>query len=87
MTKGFKPLSDRVLVKAKSIETRTESGILIPGSGQKKPSEGEVISVGANVEDLSIGDNIMFAEGAGTPITIEGTEYLIIKVELIYGIL
>ena len=42
----IKPLSDRVIVKAKEAEERTASGIILPDTAKEKPQIGEVVSVG-----------------------------------------
>lgn len=49
-----KPLGDRVLVKIKDAEEKTQGGILLPSTAQSKPQGGEVVSVG---EGKSIGKN------------------------------
>jgi chaperonin GroES len=45
-------LGDRVLVKIKTVEEKSEGGILLPSSAQTKPQAGEVVAVG---EGKSIG--------------------------------
>jgi co-chaperonin GroES (HSP10) len=41
------PVGDRVLVKVDVSEEKTTSGILLPSSAQKKPTQGEITSVGS----------------------------------------
>lgn len=48
----IKPLGDRVLVKIKTVEEKTDGGILLPTTAQTKPQAGEVVAVG---EGKSIG--------------------------------
>lgn len=43
---SIKPLGDRVLVKIKEAEEKTESGILLPMTAQTKPQGGEVVAIG-----------------------------------------
>lgn len=43
---SIKPLGDRVLLKIKSAEEKTEGGILLPTTAQTKPQGGEVVAVG-----------------------------------------
>ena len=40
------PLYDRVIVKRIEPETKTASGLIIPGSAAEKPDQGIVMSVG-----------------------------------------
>ena len=43
---AIKPLGDRVLVKIKEAEEKTDGGILLPTTSQTKPQGGEVVAVG-----------------------------------------
>lgn len=43
---SIKPLGDRVLVKIKTVEEKTDGGILLPTTAQTKPQAGEVVAVG-----------------------------------------
>lgn len=51
---AIKPLGDRVLVKVKEAEEKTEGGILLPSTAQSKPQGGEVVAVG---EGKTLGKN------------------------------
>lgn len=51
---AIKPLGDRVLVKVKEAEEKTEGGILLPSNAQSKPQGGEVVAVG---EGKTVGKN------------------------------
>ena len=43
----FRPLHDRVVVRRVDSEEKTAGGIIIPDTAKEKPSEGEVVAVGA----------------------------------------
>lgn len=43
---AIKPLGDRVLVKIKESEEKSQGGILLPTTAQTKPQGGEVVAVG-----------------------------------------
>ena len=43
---SIKPLGDRVLVKVKTSEAKSDGGILLPVSVQTRPQGGEVVAVG-----------------------------------------
>lgn len=89
----FKPLSDRVLVKPDSAEEKTESGIIIPDTAKEKPQRGTVVSVGpGKVEngqkvEMSVkeGDKVLYGKYAGTEITLDGDEYMIMRENDILG--
>jgi chaperonin GroES len=86
---NFKPNEDRVLVEASPAEEKTSSGIIIPDTAKEKPQKGKVIAVGDGMKDkpvtVKVGDNILYGKYAGTEITIEGKEYLIMRNSDIFG--
>ena len=91
----FRPLHDRVVVKRLEGEEKTKGGIIIPDSAKEKPSEGEVIAVGAGGRDdsgkltpmdVKKGDRILFGKWSGTEVKIDGEELLIMKESDIMGI-
>lgn len=89
----FQPLSDRVLVKPDVAEEKTESGIIIPDTAQEKPQRGTVVAVGpGKVEDgkkvdMSVkeGDKVLYGKYAGTEITLDGDEMMIMRENDILG--
>ena len=86
---NFKPLGDRVLVKVQEPETKTASGIIIPDNASKeKPTQAEVIAIGEDVKHVAIGDTVMYAQYARTAtVTLDMTEYLVMEVSEILGVL
>ena len=52
--KNVAPVGDRVLVKVDSEEQKTSSGLLLPTSAQKKPTQGEIIGAG-NAKAVKVG--------------------------------
>jgi chaperonin GroES len=88
---NFKPNEDRVLIEAAEAETKTSSGIIIPDTAKEKPQKGKVIAIGEGLKDkpvtVKVGDNVLYGKYAGTEITIEGKEYLIMRNSDIFGII
>ncbi len=93
---AFTPLHDRVLVRRVESEEKTAGGLIIPDSAKEKPSEGEIVSVGAGARDddgdripmdVKAGDRILFGKWSGTEITLDGEELLIMKESDIMGII
>ncbi|KAK2645078.1 hypothetical protein Ddye_020273 [Dipteronia dyeriana] len=91
----LKPLGDRVLVKIKTVEEKTEGGILLPTTAQTKPQAGEVVAVGEGKSvgktklDISVptGSQVVYSKYAGTEVEFNGTNHLILKEDDIVGIL
>jgi len=91
----FRPLHDRVLIKALDSEEKTSGGIIIPDTAKEKPQEGEVVAVGPGAKsedgkivsmDVKVGDIVLFGKWSGTEIKIDGTEYSIMKESDVMGI-
>ena len=91
MALSIKPIGDRVVVEAAPAEERTASGIYIPDTAKEKPSQGIVVAVGAGKPEepitVQVGDKVLYGKYAGTEITYEGKEYLIMRESDLYAIL
>ena len=92
----FRPLHDRVLVKALEGEEKTKGGIIIPDSAKEKPSEGEIIAVGPGGRDetgkltpmdVKAGDRVLFGKWSGTEVKLDGEDFLIMKESDIMGVI
>lgn len=96
MSVSLKPLGDRVVVQPKKAEEKTASGLYLPSNANKeKPIMGTVVAVGAGkVADsgqkvpmeVTIGDNVIYSEYAGTEITVNDEKYLIMREDDILAI-
>jgi chaperonin GroES len=79
----IKPLADRVLIEPDAAEERTAGGIIIPDTAKEKPQRGKVVAVGTGKKDepmtVKIGDSVLYGKYAGTELTIDGTNYLIMR--------
>ena len=88
MAVQLKPLADRVVVQPAAAEEKTKSGIIIPDTAKEKPQRGEVVAVGdGKTADngtlikptVKVGDVVLYGKYSGTEITLDGTDYLIMK--------
>jgi len=86
---SFTPLGNRVLIEREEQTNQTASGLYIPDSAKEKPLEGKVIAVGKEAIEAGIneGDTVVFPKYGGTEITVDGTEYLIMSAEDIFGVI
>lgn len=91
MAVNLKPLADRVLVEPAAAETKTAGGIIIPDTAKEKPQKGLVIAVGGGKKDepltVKAGDTVLYGKYAGTEISIEGKDYLIMRESDIFAII
>ncbi len=77
----IKPLQDRVLIKVVEAETKTASGLYIPDTAQEKTQTGTVVAIGDDKEMISVkvGDKVMYDKYAGTTVSIDDNDHLIVK--------
>ncbi len=87
---ALKPLRDRIVVRTLDPKEKTKSGLIVPDSAKEKPQEAKVIAVGTgrllddgSVKALEIknGDRVLYGKYAGTEVSIEGEDYLILREE------
>ena len=92
---GFKPLSDRILVKRLAEEEKTKGGIIIPDTAKEKPAVGLIIALGngkildngqKKAFDVKVGDKVFFSKYSGTEIKVSNEEHLIMREDDILGI-
>ena len=79
----IKPLADRVVIEPKATEEKTAGGIIIPDNTKEKPLEGVVVAVGNGTKEVTmevkVGDKVLYGKYAGTEVTVDGKEYLIMR--------
>jgi len=91
---SIKPLADRVLVKPDTAEEKTSSGIIIPDTAKEKPQRGTIVAAGpgkvenGNKIEMSVkeGDKVLYGKYAGTELSLDGEDYLIMRESDILGI-
>ena len=91
----IRPLQDRILLQRIEEEEKTVGGIIIPDSAKEKPQEGRVIAVGkgkvldnGEIAPLEVaeGDRVLFGKYAGTDVTLDGEDYVILREEDVLAI-
>jgi chaperonin GroES len=83
---NFQPLGKRVLIERVEEAKTTASGIYIPDSAKEKPSQGKVLAVSKEVEEVAVNDTVVFGKYAGNELTLDGTTYLVIELDDLLGI-
>lgn len=89
MSINVKPLADRVVIKPLDTEKEIKKGgIIIPDTAKEKPQEGEVVEVGTGRKtddgklvslEVKKGDRVLYGKYSGTEVTIDNSEYLIMR--------
>ena len=85
----IRPLGDRVLVKQEESEAKSAGGIYIPETAQEKTQAGVVVGVGDDKDAIKVkkGQKIMYDKYAGTTVTIDGVDHLIMKMADILAVI
>lgn len=85
---SIRPIGDRIAVKPVAVEEKTKSGIVLPGSAQEKPHQGEVIAVGSGYVsqatgqriplEIKVGDKVVYGKHAGIEVKFDGEELVLL---------
>lgn len=87
MSANITPLADYVVAEAEEAQTKTASGLYLPGGAAEKPKVAKVLAVGpGRIGDdneripMSVkkGDRILYSYST-TEVKVEGKSYLIVK--------
>ncbi len=92
----IKPLEDRVVVKPHDAEEVSKGGIILPDTAKEKPQQGEIMATGSGKSSdsgslikltVKKGDTVLYGKYSGTEITIDGSEYMIMRESDILAVL
>ena len=84
----IKPLADRVVVEPLEETEEMRGGLYIPDTAKEKPQQGTVVAAGPGRRsdqgeliaiEIKKGDLILYGKYSGTEVTVDGTEYLIVR--------
>lgn len=90
------PLGDKVVVKRLEAEQTTGGGIVLPDSAQAKSQQGRVLSIGDGLtlangrraaHQVAEGDRVIFDRFAGSELTVDGQQLLIMSEHEILAVL
>ncbi len=91
----IRPLQDRIIVERIDEEETSKGGIIIPDTAKEKSQEGKVVAVGkgkvledGKIQKLDVkkGDRVLFSKYAGTEITLDGEERVILREDDVLGL-
>ena len=81
MSVPIQPLGDYVVAQAEKAETKTASGLYIPGASQEKPKVAKVVAVAKDVKSVKVGDRIIYKSYSNTDVRVNNEDYLLVKEE------
>jgi len=85
MTVPIQPLADYVVAQQEEAESKTASGLYIPGGAQEKPKVAKVLAVGPAVRSVKVGDRIIYGGYNNTDVRMNNETYMLVKEENIYA--
>jgi chaperonin GroES len=92
----IKPLGDKVLIKRLEAEETTPGGIVLPDTAREKPKQGKVIALGDGRQlesgekapfQVKKGHTVLFGSFAGTEVSVDGEDYLLMSEDDILAII
>ncbi|MEO1955858.1 MAG: co-chaperone GroES [Methanobacteriota archaeon] len=81
MSIGIEPLGEMVLIELEQAAEKTASGFMLPEAAREKMNVGIVVAAGPDSENVKSGDRVVYKKYAGTELTWEDRDYLLVKSE------
>ena len=81
MSTPLQQLGDYVVAQAEEAETKTASGLYLPGGAQEKPDVSKIVAVGDAVKHVKIGDKIVYKSYSSTEVKVGKDKFFIVKEE------
>ncbi|MYA33715.1 MAG: co-chaperone GroES [Gemmatimonadales bacterium] len=85
---NISPMADRVVIAPLEETEEMRGGLYIPDTAKEKPQQGTVVAVGPGrmnddgeriPMEVSAGDRVLYGKYAGTEVSLDGDDYLIVK--------
>lgn len=79
MALNIQPMAEYVVVQAEEAQTKTASGLYLPGNAQEKPKTAKVVAVGKEVSEVKVGDRVIYKnEYEATNVKVGKDEYILV---------
>ena len=82
------PMADRIVVEPAEETEEMRGGLYIPDTAKEKPQQGTVVAAGPGrlnddgdriPMEVKVGDLVLYGKYAGTEVSLDGNDYLIVK--------
>ncbi len=89
-------MADRVVIEPLEETEEMRGGLYIPDTAKEKPQQGNIVAVGPGrlnddgdrvSMEVKVGDRVLYGKYAGTEVTLENADYLIVKESDILAVL
>lgn len=88
MSVKVQPLAGYVVVQAEEAQTKTASGLYLPGGAAEKPKVAKVVAIGTDVTNVKVDDRVLYKnEYEATNVKVDGESYIIVAVANIVAII
>jgi chaperonin GroES len=81
MSSPLHPLGDYVVATGEEAESKTASGLYLPGNAQEKPKTAKIVAVGPAASQVKVGDRIVYKSYSTTEVKVGKDEYILVKEE------
>ena len=81
MSVPIQPLADYIVCQSEEASNKTASGLYIPGNAQEKPSVAKVVAVAPHVQNLKVGDRILYKSYSNTDVKIGTESFILVREE------
>lgn len=81
MSVPINPLADYIVAQQEEAETKTASGLYLPGNAQEKPKVAKVVAVGKDAKQVKVDDRIIYKGYSTTDVKLGKDEYILVKEE------
>jgi chaperonin GroES len=86
MAVKIQPLADYVVAVSEEAENKTASGLYLTGAAQEKPAIAKVVATGKGVNEIKVGDRIIYKSYSTSDVKVGSDEYILVKEEDILAI-
>jgi chaperonin GroES len=81
MSTPLQPLGDYIVAQAEEAESKTASGLYLPGNAQEKPKTAKVVAVGPLAKQVKVGERIVYKSYSNTDVKVGKEEFILVKEE------
>lgn len=76
---NIQPMAEYIVLQAEEAQTKTASGLYLPGNAQEKPKVAKVVSIGSGVKEIKVGDKVIYQnEYEATKVKVDKQEYILV---------
>lgn len=76
---NIQPMADYIVVQADEAQSKTASGLYLPGNAQEKPKTAKILAVGEAVKHLKVGDRVIYRnEYEAVTVKVDKQDYILV---------